>query len=315
MAAAIWRPLPTPPAASTGMGATASTTSGHSTMLPTSPVWPPPSDPWQMMKSSPAALWLRACLTDPARAPIISPAPWTRSTTSGGGVPRALAMSFTLGCRRATVEQPGGMGRRPPDHPVGAPLVLGDLRDAVVGEDLEGELLVLGRHQAPDLGLELVGVHLVHALVLGRDDDVDAVGPVADVLVDPGELHLELFGGEADGAEHADAAGVGDGGHHVPAVGEGEDGELDAQLLADLGVHGVAPLARDSGWIDRRGGRGARWPRWTRSRGPGSTAPTGAIGPGPGPVIGRPTRAARPRTARSSLDRAGLEACAAWPGR
>jgi len=43
IAAAIWRPEPIPPAASTGVGATASMTSGHSTMLPTSPVCPPPS--------------------------------------------------------------------------------------------------------------------------------------------------------------------------------------------------------------------------------------------------------------------------------
>ena len=37
-AAAICRPVPTPPAASTGVGATASITSGQSTMLPMSPV-------------------------------------------------------------------------------------------------------------------------------------------------------------------------------------------------------------------------------------------------------------------------------------
>ena len=37
-AAAICRPLPMPPAASTGVGATASTTSGTSTMVETSPV-------------------------------------------------------------------------------------------------------------------------------------------------------------------------------------------------------------------------------------------------------------------------------------
>ena len=56
MAAAIWRPEPMPPAASTGSGATASITSGHSTMDPTSPVCPPPSEPWQMTMSTPAAL-------------------------------------------------------------------------------------------------------------------------------------------------------------------------------------------------------------------------------------------------------------------
>ena len=38
MAAAIWRPDAIPPAASTGAGATASTTSGTSTMVATSPV-------------------------------------------------------------------------------------------------------------------------------------------------------------------------------------------------------------------------------------------------------------------------------------
>ena len=43
MAAAIWRPVPMPPAASTGTGAMASTTSGISTIVATSPVWPPAS--------------------------------------------------------------------------------------------------------------------------------------------------------------------------------------------------------------------------------------------------------------------------------
>ena len=72
-----------------------------------------------MMKSSPAALWLRACLTDPARAPIISPAPWTFSTTSGGGVPSALAMSLTLGCRRATSMSPAAWAAVHPIIPLG----------------------------------------------------------------------------------------------------------------------------------------------------------------------------------------------------
>ena len=39
-AAASWRPRAMPPAASTGIGATASTTSGTSTMVAISPVWP-----------------------------------------------------------------------------------------------------------------------------------------------------------------------------------------------------------------------------------------------------------------------------------
>ena len=272
------------------MGDTASMTSGQSTMLPTSPVCPPPSDPWQMMKSRPAALWLSACLTEPARAPIIRPAPCTFSTTSGGGVPRALAMSLTLGWRRATSISPAAWAAVHPIIPLERPLVLGDLGHAVVGQDLEGELLVLGGDQAADLGLELVGVHLVHALVLGRDDDVDAVGPVADVLVDPGELHLELLGGEGDGPEDADAPGVGHGGHHVAAVGEGEDGELDAEPVADLGVHGVVSCL--VGWWSGRTDRG--------------TVPVGADGRR-GAAVGSPTRAARPRRARSSRHGVGVE--------
>ena len=40
------------------------------------------------------------------------------------------------------------MGGGPADHPVGGPFAFGDLGHAVVGEDLEGEFLVLWRHQA-----------------------------------------------------------------------------------------------------------------------------------------------------------------------
>ena len=47
--------LPTPPAASTGVGATASITSGHNTVDATSPVWPPPSVPCAMTMSTPAS--------------------------------------------------------------------------------------------------------------------------------------------------------------------------------------------------------------------------------------------------------------------
>ncbi len=63
------------------------------------------------------------------------------------------------------------------------------------------------------------------------DDDVDAVGVVADVLVDPVELDLELLGREADRAEHAEAAGLAHGDDDVAAVGEGEDRELDFHAL------------------------------------------------------------------------------------
>ena len=90
------------------------------------------------------------------------------------------------------------------------------------------------------------GSSSLHALVLAGDHDVDAVGLVADVLVDPVELDLELLGREADGAEHAEAAGLADGGDDVAAVGEGEDRELDAELVAEGGVH-VGQSLRETG--------------------------------------------------------------------
>ena len=93
IAAAIWRPFPMPPAASTGVGATASTTSGTSTMVETSPVWPPASVPWATIRSAPAALWRSAWLrcrrgrrrARRGRGPARQPA---------AAGPRALAMSL-----------------------------------------------------------------------------------------------------------------------------------------------------------------------------------------------------------------------------
>src|SRR5262249_48846480 len=70
------------------------------------------------------------------------------------------------------------------------------------------------------------------------DDDVDAVRPIADVLVDPLELDLELAGLEADGAEDAEAAGAAHRRDDVTAVAEGEDRELDAKGVAEGSVHG-----------------------------------------------------------------------------
>jgi hypothetical protein len=126
---------------------------------------------------------------------------------------------------------------RPAEQLLAARLVAGQLGHAVVGEDLRAELAMLERDHLLQLGLELRGIHLAHALVLAGDHDVDAVGLVADVLIDPLELDLELLRREADGAEHAEAPRLRDGGDHVAAVGEGEDRELDAEPVAERGLH------------------------------------------------------------------------------
>ena len=236
MAAAICRPEPMPPAASTGMGRhgvdhlgpqhDAADVAGVAAAL--AALADDDVDPG-------VACGCRACLTEPASAATSRPCSCTWAITSSGGVPRALATSFTLSCLRQDVDLGRGGGGRPAQQlALGA---AGELGHPVVGQDLLGEVPVaLGDHGL-QLCLELLGVELAHALVLARDHDVDAVGVVADVLVEPGQLGLELLGAEAHGPEHAEAAGVGDGGHHVAAVGEGEDGELDPQPSTQFVLH------------------------------------------------------------------------------
>jgi len=98
-AAAIWRPVAIPPAASTGTsGPTASTTSGMSTMVEISPQWPPASVPCATSTSTPIATWRSACALAPTNAPTSRPCSCARLTTSGGGGPSALTSIFTPGC-------------------------------------------------------------------------------------------------------------------------------------------------------------------------------------------------------------------------
>ena len=91
--AASWRPRAMPPAARTGRGATASTTSGTRTMVATRPVWPPASVPWATIMSAPASAWRRACSRLPASAATGMSWLWARSRKWGGGGPRAEATS------------------------------------------------------------------------------------------------------------------------------------------------------------------------------------------------------------------------------
>ena len=108
-AAATCRPQPIPPAASTGVGATASTTSGTRTSVAISPVWPPASLPDAITMSTPASTWRRACSAVPMSAATSTPRSCTLSTTSRGGVPSALTSSLigwpsaTSTCERAPV--------------------------------------------------------------------------------------------------------------------------------------------------------------------------------------------------------------------
>src|SRR4029077_18045284 len=136
---------------------------------------------------------------------------------------------------------------RPAEQLAHRALALGQLRDAVVGEHLVGEAAVLRGGRLAQHLLELLRVDLAHPLVLDGDHDVDAVRPVADVLVDPAALDLELLGRKSDGAQHPDASGLADGRDHVAAMAEGEDGKLDPETITDVCPHDALPFPLASG--------------------------------------------------------------------
>ena len=183
-----------PPAASTGTGATSLTTCGHSTIEPTSPQCPPASPPWAMTMSTPASACLRACDGEPHSAATLRPSSWMCLIISAGGVPSALAINVTFGCRSATSTcgvavasvQPSSCNASSSLCSIGTPwsarIFWRSRRAPAAPCPCRASWSTLG---ATGRG--------VHALVLVGDDDVDAVGMVADVLVDPLELDLELF--------------------------------------------------------------------------------------------------------------------------
>jgi hypothetical protein len=112
-----------------------------------------------------------------------------------------------------------------------------ELRHAVFGEDLVREHpMLLGDGREQHL-LELHRIDLALPLVFARNDDVDAVRPIAHVLVDPVELDLELIGREADRAEDTEAPGPTNRSDDVAAVGERKNRQLDPEPLAELRMH------------------------------------------------------------------------------
>ena len=151
-AAATCRPVPMPPAASTGARPSrASTISGHSTIEPISPVWPPASWPCATTMSTPLSTWRCACLALPASAATGTPAPCTWSMTSFGGEPSALAINL-IGCLSATSTCDRGHRMQPAEHARGALLVVGQRRHPEVGERLVDEIAVRLRDQLVDVG-------------------------------------------------------------------------------------------------------------------------------------------------------------------
>ena len=152
-----------------------------------------------------------------------------------GGAER-IGDELHLVVRERDFELGQSRGYRPAQKP-SPPLVFGELGHAVVGEELRGEFVVLGGNRGAELLLELLRIELTHALVPVGDDGVDGVGLVADALVDPRQLGLELLRRESHRAEHPHSPGLADGHHDVAAVGEREDRDVNPEKVTDLGSH------------------------------------------------------------------------------
>ncbi len=235
-AAAIWRPLAMPPAASTGVGATASTTSGTSTMVAISPVCPPASVPWATMTSTPAAWWRWAWVTVPARAATATPASCARVMSAGEGAQGARHQRDVVG-ERHLEQRPVSLGGhvRQGVAPRALTEVGGDLGHVVAAQDVVEELLLGGGEElAHGIGVEAA---LLGARVVGGEEDVDAVAPAPGLLLDPGQVDVELVRGVGDRPQDSEPARLGDRRDHVPAMAEGQDGELHLEHLGDLGPH------------------------------------------------------------------------------
>jgi len=99
-------------------------------------------------------------------------------------------------------------------------------------QQLGSKFVMLWRHHGLQHGFELSRFHIgIHPFVFLRDDDVDAVGLVADVGIDPVEFFLDALRRKADQPQHAEATGPGDFNDDITAVGEGKDRRVDTEQV------------------------------------------------------------------------------------
>ena len=242
MQPAICRPVTMPPAASTTMSVSprASSTSGTSTSVDTSPQCPPASVPATMTTSTPASACLITCSRAPASAPTATPASRARDIMKSGGTPRAFT-TIADRMRKGDVEDGTGAGLAHVVADAVAHHLVPEVRrvDVVIGEETLDVAFVLEGNPVFEF---LAGQPALLAVHARGDQQVDAVWFSADAFVDPGEFDLEGFGGVAGGAEHAETACAADAGHDVAAVAEGEQREVDAEQCACFRVHARSPV-------------------------------------------------------------------------
>lgn len=231
--AAICSPLPMPPAARTGSGATASAISGTSTIVAMSPVWP---------------CGLVALGDDDVDAGFgVTTGVFGAAREGGDEDAVVVGAADDVGGRGTervrqefdgVVEGDVELVPCHPFHPAGDPpagcLALRELGHVVLGEGVADEGAVSGGDHRLDVGFG----DAVDGL-LGGHDDVEAVGLAVGVRLHPVEVAFEVVGGGvADGAEYAESARAGDGSGDRREGREAEDGVLDSQFLAQLRLHG-----------------------------------------------------------------------------
>ncbi|MCO5546628.1 hypothetical protein L7F22_000059 [Adiantum nelumboides] len=125
-----------------------------------------------------------------------------------------------------------GLGAAPahPRRDRVAPGVDRQPRDAVAVEQVVDEGEVLGRELRTQRGDEVLPVGPGVGGLL-RDEQVDPVGPPVELLLDPGQLRVELLGGVGDRGEHPEPPGTAHLGHHRGGPVEPDDRVLDAQQI------------------------------------------------------------------------------------
>jgi hypothetical protein len=208
-------------------------TSGTSTIVETSPQWPPASVPCTTRISTPAATWTQRVLlgSDQGRdRNAVFPAHfdhrlWRYTERIGDQPDRMTERGFEHFQRPRRVKRLrriGGNGG-------------GRELDAMSLEEVAGEVTVFGRN--PSLQAPPGDIVLTRSRDVFRDQHVQAVGLAVDVIVDPLQLLLDGLGRMCRGAEHAEPSGPAHGGDDVAAMAEGEQRKLDAQHLADRRLH------------------------------------------------------------------------------
>jgi len=95
---------------------------------------------------------------------------------------------------------------------------------------------VRGRDELFELRLQ-IGAGQLRTGVRGGHHHVHPVRLSVDVLVDPGQLGLQLLGREVERAENAEPAGPAHRRHHVAAVAEGEDRHLEPEPFRHRSPH------------------------------------------------------------------------------